>query len=66
MKIKEKQFSNRNTETHRGWARLALVGAGLRPAPTINAGLAPPFSFLLCAFMQNLIASQQNIKNRRK
>ena len=42
------------------------VGAGLRPAPTTNAGLALPFSFSHCAFWRNLIARERNIKKRRK
>jgi len=36
------------------------VGAGLRPAPTTNAGWALPFSFSHCVFWRNPIARERN------
>jgi len=47
-------------------AQSAATPTPRHPGRSRDAGLALPFSFSLCAFMQILIASQRNIKNRRK
>jgi hypothetical protein len=71
MKTKEKQFSIPYKFALGGIGNLACPER-MRRAGTLNRakGSAPPpnisVRLFFCAFMQNLIASQRNINNRRK